>query len=79
MEGLVPGRVVLYTDSDGKVHPSIVTAVHNVETGVINCTSIVDGWAEVAPRKTVEYDQTGVLTHTWAWMYQGQATRGNAK
>lgn len=78
MDGLKPGRIVYYTDLEGRVHPSMVTAVHNQETGLINCSSIVDCSGSIWPRRNVAYDQTGQLSDSWAWMYEGQATRGEA-
>lgn len=79
MEGLKPGRIVYYRDSEGHIHPSMVTAIHNQETGLINCAAIVDGSSSVWPHKTVPYDASRQQPHSWAWMYEGQATRGEAK
>lgn len=79
MDGLKPGRIVYYRDTNGLVHPSMVTRVWDAERGTINCSSIVDGSASLYLRSSVPHDQSGALDHSWSWMYDGQATRGEAK
>lgn len=79
MDGLKPGRIVYYRDTAGNVHPSMVTKVLDQDKGVINCSAVVDGWSRLGPHIEVIHDQSATMDHSWSWMYDGQATRGEAK
>ncbi len=74
MEGLKPGRIVYYTQ-DGVDIPAMVVKVW-IETAMVNLTTFYEdgrrGFESLVPYSTDKAEGS------WHWMYEGQATRGEA-
>jgi hypothetical protein len=61
----------------GDVAPAMVTGVWGTG-GCVNLKVFLDGCDEYWAT-SVNHDQSGATDRSWAWMYEGQATRGEAK
>ncbi len=79
MDGLKPGRVVYYRNSQGDDVPGLVTRVHSQESGTINLVIFPDypnAPSEVVERKSsIPFEATGATPFTWHWMFDGQDIR----
>lgn len=75
IEGLKPGRIV-YVRNGGMDVPAMVTRVVDADKGVIHCSCIEDGEAQLHPYRDVpmgiDKDQQDIVY--WHWMFEGQAT-----
>jgi hypothetical protein len=78
IDGLKPGRIV-HVLSSGKTRAAMVTEVYDAVTGDI-AAYVFEPVAPPHPARLVFAGKGEQATEdkTWAWMYEGQATRGNA-